>query len=74
MNEKVWLFFILSIVIFTIVVTVVVLTRNRYSDIIIQQRRQSYWEKLYQGFQYALTIITAQGKKHLAFLNNQMYL
>jgi len=68
MNEKVWLFFILSIIIFAIVMTVVVLTRNRYSDIIIQQRHQSNWETLYQGFQYALTIITAQGKRHLALL------
>jgi len=62
MNEKVWLFFILSIIIFAIVLTVVVHTRNRFSNIIIEQRRQSNWEKLYQGFQYALTIITAQGK------------
>jgi len=62
MNEKVWLFFILSIIIFTVVMTAVVHTRNRCSSIIIEQRRQSHWEKLYQGLQYALTIITAQGK------------
>ena len=51
--------FIVSIVVFTIIMTAVIYTRNRES--VSKEGKATIWEQLYKRFEYALTIITSQG-------------